>query len=1587
VLAGSIAKAQFTYTPLGLNSSTWTQDMVVEAGATNFANSITASMDGGTGKGGNTWFQMGLDTAAPTIGLPGGLFTSQSNSATEYLMQSFTANNAIFLNASTRTATMTLSTPTSVSGLSFLTADGNGQQAISVTINFADGTPSISGLSFNSPDWFNGTPVAYNSNGRVAAGTPFTFNNVNGNNPRLYEEDLVLPGSAIGHPISSINLLFGASSGNSVASIFALSASGQVPVGNIIWNGQDTNGTNGSWDTSSLNWQGSASFIGADSVLFDDTAAGTTNVTIQAGGVNPSAVVFNNSTKTYTLSGGGISAGSTLTLNGPGMVNLNTANTYTGATTVNAGTLNVGVGATLGSGPLVVNNTNVGDGTNVSVNFSCAETIGTLSGAISTPATGTNTAAINLNGNLTINQTSGTTYAGTLGGTGNLIYTGTANGILTLTGVNTYTGSTIINSGTLISAAPGDNQQGALPAGQPVTINSGAKLFFGTDDGAGYYSGSPSLITINGGTLQSAVGTHSTLPALVLNSGTITSLGAGNVSNGATTNFILDGGVTTVASSTPSTISAPTILLRGDPFQSGVTGPVTFTIPRGTAATDLVISSSIVGKDSGAGLTKNGNGILQLSGNNTYTGPTNINGGQVVVSTSAPFGSGLVTLAGGTVLTLSSVPSINGFGQFSANGGATFGGGNGFTVLTDNGANEARSVFAPKPVTIGSGFTANFTYTASGNRGADGFTFVIQNSPTGAAAVGAAGGSLGYAGITNSEALEFNIYTGGGQPIGTALGTNTIPVPTSSAPVNLAGGDSVSINVVYDNVANTLTENLLDLTTGATYTNTFTGVNLPAALGGNTGYVGFTGSTGGNIAYQTVSNFTFNNYSQGTTMGSNLSIPDGNSVRFDVAPASAGGAGNANLTGTVTLGSGSTWNITGGPAITNTTYSIGGTATVVLGGNATVNVANNGTGSGSVTLGSVNDNSSGFSLTKSGNGSLSITGASTYSGGTTINSGTVAISHSAALGTGDVTMNGGVLSFASGGPTITGFTGFISNGAGLDGTNSAATLTDNGGGEAHSIFSSSAVSIANGFTASFVYTASGNRAADGMAFVIQNSASGASALGGTGGGLGYGGQPTGTTTGGIPNSVALEFNLYTNGGQPIGTGLNVNGLTGNYISSGPVNLASGDPIAVYLTYNSITQALTEILTDQTTLASYSTVFTGVNIFDPTILNGTAGYIGFTGGDGGLTSTQTVSNFAFNNFTTSIIVANNISLATGSTSGLDVAPITAGGTGAAMVTGNLTLGAGSTLNITGGLTSNGSLAATGNPYLLTVSGTTTLAGNVTISVANNGLNGTGTVLLNDVGESVSLSSLTKTGNGTLLIQGAATYTGPTNITGGTLGIAVSGSLSGTKQINIASGATFDVSAPAIPYVLHSGVSLNNLGPLGLPSTVNGDIDAQSGATVSAGTSGQLTISGNAMFEAGSTLKLSLSKSGFHAGSQPDLTDYGQLTIGLAGNVSGSTLSLTAGSGLQAGDIFTIILTSGTAVTGKFAGLGADLATFSAGGDQFEINYHYNIGGSFTDTTGTNVAIMVVAVPEPGSLAALLGGLGVLTGLQRLRRMRK
>ncbi len=201
--------------------------------------------------------------------------------------------------------------------------------------------------------------------------------------------------------------------------------------------------------------------------------------------------------------------------------------------------------------------------------------------------------------------------------------------------------------------------------------------------------------------------------------------------------------------------------------------------------------------------------------------------------------------------------------------------------------------------------------------------------------------------------------------------------------------------------------------------------------------------------------------------------------------------------------------------------------------------------------------------------------------------------------------------------TFTNGAGWQLNGSVQNLSGTVLELTDDGGGEASSAFYNTPQFV-GAFTASYVYQGIGG--ADGVTFCLQADPSGADALGGTGGDLGFYG---------ITNSYGLELNIYI--GSPIGIATGTNGATlsggggAGYAPTGSVSVASEDPILFQLTCAN--GNLLVVMTDQDSGDTYTTNYPIGSITN--VLGGSdLAYVGFTGADGGVSSQQTISDFVF-----------------------------------------------------------------------------------------------------------------------------------------------------------------------------------------------------------------------------------------------------------------------------------------------------------------------------------------------------------------------
>ena len=277
------------------------------------------------------------------------------------------------------------------------------------------------------------------------------------------------------------------------------------------------------------------------------------------------------------------------------------------------------------------------------------------------------------------------------------------------------------------------------------------------------------------------------------------------------------------------------------------------------------------------------NGLPPTSASKQYTGPISVAASELVQAIAIEAGQtdSLVAAANYQIAATGS-PIINfpsGFANaanlVSVNGSARF---SGSSIQLTDGGQESSSAWYMAPVNV-SKFTTNFTIQLT-NPSANGMTFSIQNQPQtsidksilyvsgGPHALANNGVGLGYAGTTNgyggqetgllnSIAVKFDLYTGGGNTTGlykNGANPTTPDVSMSSSGVSLHSGDPLNVTLKYDGA--TLSMTVKDPKTKASFSDSWT-VNIPAVVGGNTAYVGFTGGTGGLMANQNVLAWTY----------------------------------------------------------------------------------------------------------------------------------------------------------------------------------------------------------------------------------------------------------------------------------------------------------------------------------------------------------------------------------------------------------------------------------------------------------------------------------------------------------------------------------------------------------------------------------------------------------------------------------------------------------------------------------------------------------------------------------------------------------
>ncbi len=348
------------------------------------------------------------------------------------------------------------------------------------------------------------------------------------------------------------------------------------------------------------------------------------------------------------------------------------------------------------------------------------------------------------------------TIASALTGTGGLVKTDA--GTLVLTGANTYSGGTIINSGTLIGNST--SLQGNI-------FNNAALVFDQSFDGtyAGVIGGTGSLTKQGSGTVALGAANTYTGP---------TTIAAGTLRIGA------DGALGSTSQLTIE--SAGTLDLGGFSLGFGsVNGTGSVALGGGTFALGAADASTFAGRIVGRGtFVKSGSGTLTLTGASSHAGVTRVEGGTLRAGIANAFSamSDLQVLSGGAVELAGHSQTV---GSLSGSGSVDLGG----ATLTA-GANGASTTFGG--TISGSGSIAKTgagVWTLTGSNAYTGLTIVNA----GTLRVGAQGALGRTTGLVVQEAgtLDLNSFDHASATVG---GTGRIEL--GSATLTLGGADSSS---------------------------------------------------------------------------------------------------------------------------------------------------------------------------------------------------------------------------------------------------------------------------------------------------------------------------------------------------------------------------------------------------------------------------------------------------------------------------------------------------------------------------------------------------------------------------------------------------------------------------------------------------------------------------------------------------------------------------------------------------------------------------------------------------------------------------
>jgi autotransporter-associated beta strand protein len=1057
-------------------------------------------------------------------------------------------------------------------------------------------------------------------------------------------------------------------------------------------------------NTIDFNNQGVSGFSGIAVTQTRGTATNTINSAITMGNaIN----IRNNSTGALNLTGAINTNGNTLTLDGTGTattitgvisntgaivkndagtVALNAANTYSGGTTVNAGTLSTNNNAGFGTGALTLaggNLTSTASNTIANaVNLNASGAISGLTLSNTLTQTGSNTLTLAAStlanvalggGTLTTKVDSGTSTISGVISNGALTKTGA--GTLTLNGANTYTGTTTVAEGTL-----------SLGASDRIANASNLNLSGGTLNLNTFSEQVGTLTFSNGGGID--FGSQTGANYFLFSSISGTPSGVLTISN-------WQNGTDVIASSAGvSTTVLDQVYFVG--YGAGATQGAAQTV--GTYGSGWLpilapsTSSGWTSWDSGAGnnrWSRGNNWNPNLANNWTATNTTKV-----------AFGTGTQT-----TVDLEANRTINAM-RFDA-GSASFNIGNGLNyTLTFDGPNIGSVAFIQQAssnnqsITVGTVNLAKNTVVdmiGSGN-------LTISSALTGSANLVKenTGGTLILSG--NSTAYAGNIFVNAG----------TLQINSANALGNTTGTTTVADGATLAlSGAITSAENISVAGAGVGGLGALQGVSGTSALSGTVTLAGAT--------------------TVGATTGNTLSLAAIGGTGQNLTTT---GAGNVNLTGAITTGSGG--------------LTVGSTGTVTMSG-----AANTYTGTTTV-------NSGTLALAKTA-------GVTALAGNLTVNAGTVRLDNSNQIAdTATVTLNNSAtLNLNDRSETIgqlnsTSATTTVALGTG------AGTLTLNGPNNTNSNY---AGKITGGASSSLTVSGTGKvyLSGDGSGFSGTTNV--------TSGTLNVSGSNTVLGSGAV--SVSSGGNLQVQGGINLANAVTINGtgttqngaiqnFAGNNTLSGPITVASAARI------NS--DAGTLALAGNISLAANTLTIGGAS---------TTTQAGVISGTGGLTKDGAGT-----------LVLNGANTYTGATT-ISAGTLQLGANDRIANTSAVTVATGATFDVNSKTETIGSLAGTGT--VLLGSGALTAGGDNTSTVFSGTLGGTGSLTKTgsgtlQIGANLGFGGTMNVNAGAVQFDVDNAFTGTINLSNATLRLASTADLT-LGTLNITGNSTIDFAGTA------------------------------------------------------------------------------------------------------------------------------------------------------------------------------------------------